>query len=543
MSGSHEETTTATAVVPAPSGEAVPTRGSVPAGPGEAVPAEATGGSAPTGADGGSVSAWADGGVVVAAASGGAVPAAPAGKAAPGAEPGAGESGADASGPVPESRFARLERFSWRPTSLAKGHRPVQQLDSYTRATLSRYVWAFFAGWVLPDLLQHFPSGDGGDIALRSMLLLASLAVCAATRSALLDALDRYLGRTEALNTPAAWRLLALTALTAGLYLVCLGTGTVDTQALVTAVMFFVNPVYAVLALRVPVPRFLLAVVGGTALLSAAALLADSEGTPSAVLAIIVPCSALLALVICRPSGWSLARTWDIEYARQEIEKAKEKVERAKETESRLAVAEERLRFGRDLHDVLGRNLATIALKSELAVQLARRDRTEDAAAQMAEVQEIAQRSQREVREVVRGYRGIDLGAELLGARSVLEAAGIDCATAAGDIQSLAPPVQAALAWVVREAATNVLRHGDARHCSITLATSRTGTSLTVENDGAPETPSPTRGGSGLAGLRERLASVDGTLEAGPTAPGRFRLAAHVPLPPVPDAAPGGNRP
>ncbi len=494
LSGSHEETTTVTAVAPAPGTAGVP------------APAGGHGPSAPAGE-----------------------PVAAAGR-----------------GAVPEPRFPRLERLSWRPRSLTKGHRPVQQLDHYTRATLSRYVWAFFAGWVLPELLQHFARGDNRDLALRSTLLLASLAVCVATRSALLDALDRYLGKTDALNARAAWRLLALTALTATLYLVCLGTGTIDTQALATAVMFFMHPVYAVLALRVPVPRFLLAVVGGTALLFGAALLADPEGTPSAVLAIIVPCSALLALSICRPSGWSLARTWDIEYARQEIEKAKEKVERAKETESRLAVAEERLRFGRDLHDVLGRNLATIALKSELAVRLARRERTEDAVAQMAEVQEIAQRSQREVREVVRGYRGIDLGAELIGARSVLEAAGIDCATAAGDLTSLAPPVQAALAWVVREAATNVLRHGDARHCSITLATSRTGTSLTIENDGAPESPSPTRGGSGLAGLRERLAPLGGTLEAGPLAPGRFRLAAHVPLPPVPGPTtapdPGGNR-
>ena len=83
--------------------------------------------------------------------------------------------------------------------------------------------------------------------------------------------------------------------------------------------------------------------------------------------------------------------------------------ERAREVETRLAVAEERLRFGRDLHDVLGRNLSVISLKSELAVQLARRGRPE-AVEQMIEVQRIAQESQREVRAVVRGYREADLG-------------------------------------------------------------------------------------------------------------------------------------
>lgn len=101
-------------------------------------------------------------------------------------------------------------------------------------------------------------------------------------------------------------------------------------------------------------------------------------------------------------------------------------LDRARELQAQLAVAEERLRFGRDLHDVMGRNLAVIALKSELAVQLARRERPE-AVDQMIEVQRIARESQREVRDVVRGYREADLAVELEGARGVLSAAGMDC--------------------------------------------------------------------------------------------------------------------
>ncbi|MEE1802916.1 histidine kinase [Streptomyces sp. JV176] len=253
---------------------------------------------------------------------------------------------------------------------------------------------------------------------------------------------------------------------------------------------------------------------------------------------------------------------------------------------TRLAVAEERLRFGRDMHDVMGRNLAVIALKSELAVQLAERGRPE-AMTQMTEVQRIARESQREVRDVVRGYREANLHTELEGARSVLEAAGIDCRidgieTIEGDMLNgarsgrggrgggqgkgggLPTGVQSALGWVVREATTNVLRHGDPRRCTVRLLeqplertsertselTSKKGGSggweavLIVENDGVPE-PDPAEGGaeadgsagqrskgSGLAGLRERLAAVDGTLEAGPTGSGGgFRLTARVPLP------------
>ncbi|MGB9996491.1 sensor histidine kinase [Streptomyces pseudogriseolus] len=204
-------------------------------------------------------------------------------------------------------------------------------------------------------------------------------------------------------------------------------------------------------------------------------------------------------------------------------------LDEARETRARLAVAEERLRFGRDLHDVMGRNLAVIALKSELAVQLARRERPE-AVEQMIEVQRIAQESQREVREVVRGYRRADLEAELHGARGVLRAAGIDCEVG-GETGGLPAEVQSALGWVVREATTNVLRHGDAKKCTVTVLRPEGRVVLTVRNDGAAAPHGSSRtGGTGLAGLRERLSAVGGTLDAGEAGDGEFRLVAEVPL-------------
>ena len=220
-------------------------------------------------------------------------------------------------------------------------------------------------------------------------------------------------------------------------------------------------------------------------------------------------------------------------------------LDEARETRARLAVAEERLRFGRDLHDVMGRNLAVIALKSELAMQLARRGRPE-AVEQMIEVQRIARESQREVREVVRGYREADLPTELAGAHSVLTAAGIDCEVS-GSATGLPAQVQSALGWVVREATTNVLRHGDAGRCAVTLRVADGRVTLTIENDGVPEGAADgvpdselTRGsglarGSGLVGLEERLTGVGGVLRAGPVGGGVFRLTAVVPVPlPVP---------
>ncbi|MFJ8210164.1 sensor histidine kinase [Streptomyces sp. NPDC096033] len=257
--------------------------------------------------------------------------------------------------------------------------------------------------------------------------------------------------------------------------------------------------------------------------------LVAAAGTAAAVAALGLPLNETVAYFVgvlltsiflvftCGFSGWLLRTVYELDHAR--------------ELQARLAVAEERLRFGRDLHDVMGRNLAVIALKSELAVQLARRERPE-AVDQMIEVQRIARESQREVRDVVRGYREADLAVELEGARGVLSAAGMDCrvefATAAGQLPA---EVQSALGWVVREATTNVLRHGDARSCLIRLTDREAAGTLTllVENDGVPEAPAGPPG-SGLAGLRERLAAVDGTLHAGPAGGGRFRLRAEIPL-------------
>lgn len=219
----------------------------------------------------------------------------------------------------------------------------------------------------------------------------------------------------------------------------------------------------------------------------------------------------------CRGFAWLCAVVWELDAAR--------------EAQSRLAVAEERLRFSRDLHDVMGRNLTTIALKSELAVQLARRGRPE-AAEQMAEVQKIAQESQREVRDVVRGYRTADLHAEAIGARAVLRAADVACEIDLGaEADRLPPPVQSVFGWVIREATTNVLRHSEAARCLIRLRQEDGRAVLELENDGVPAVPLPSQGaGTGLRGLRERLAAHDGELTVPAAEAGTFRMLATVPL-------------
>src|SRR5690606_25713432 len=142
------------------------------------------------------------------------------------------------------------------------------------------------------------------------------------------------------------------------------------------------------------------------------------------------------------------------------------------------------------------------------------------------EVRRLAQELLTDMREVVRGYRVTDLGAELLGARSVLSSAGIDCRItggwvgedgrydAIGSADQVGGPAQATLAWVVREGTTNVLRHTQATTCSIALSTAENGTiRLSMENDRAHD-EDPLVLGHGLLGLSERVAAAGGVLRA-----------------------------
>ncbi|MGW2919343.1 sensor histidine kinase [Streptomyces angustmyceticus] len=217
----------------------------------------------------------------------------------------------------------------------------------------------------------------------------------------------------------------------------------------------------------------------------------------------------------------------------------------ARQEVARLAANEERLRLARDLHDLLGHSLSLITLKSELAGRMLP-DRPDDAARQVADIERVSRQALVDVREAVTGYRRPRLAVELAGARAALGTAGIrisaDPALEDGEHRGLAADEEGALAWALREAVTNVVRHSGARHCELLLteeweADERRYLCLTVLDDGSGP-PRAQHDGNGLGGLRERLALAGGRLDTGPAPRGHgFALRAHVPL----GAAPAGS--
>jgi two-component system sensor histidine kinase DesK len=192
-----------------------------------------------------------------------------------------------------------------------------------------------------------------------------------------------------------------------------------------------------------------------------------------------------------------------------------------------LAVSEERLRLSRDLHDLLGHNLSVIALKGELARRLIERDEPAAAAEEMRDVESVARASLQDAREAVRGLRRGSLAAELGRAREALDAASIE-ATVRDDGQ-LPGQIEGILAFVVREATTNVIRHSKARRCEFAVRRAAETAELEVRDDGVGP-PDSRAEGSGLRGLGERLAEAGGTLEAGAAPGGGFRVLARIPL-------------
>ena len=207
---------------------------------------------------------------------------------------------------------------------------------------------------------------------------------------------------------------------------------------------------------------------------------------------------------------------------------------RARHELAQAAVQRERSRIARDLHDVLGYSLTAVALKGELAERLLEpapaRARTE-----LATLADSVGQAMVELDSIVGDRVELRFAAELDAAGQVLESAGIQTTArvAPGDLPAA---VEGALATVLRETVTNVLRHSRARTCEITLAETDGGVRLRVVNDGADRTadgsPAPEQAGSGLGNLAQR---TGGRLTAGLRPGNEFEVVAEFLLDGVPD--------
>lgn len=198
--------------------------------------------------------------------------------------------------------------------------------------------------------------------------------------------------------------------------------------------------------------------------------------------------------------------------------------EAGQEAEAQLTTAHERLRMSRVLHDVLGHRLGIIALKAELAADLAATDPVRSAQ-ESREVRELAAATLVEARQAVRGESAVDVQTQLSSAELVLTSAGIDTMIEV-DVSQVPVAYRELLATVIREAVTNMLRHSDARTASFTFPGIGACPTLVIVNDGRrPDVPDTDRaGGTGLASLAARSAAAGARLTATATAADTFEV-------------------
>ena len=178
--------------------------------------------------------------------------------------------------------------------------------------------------------------------------------------------------------------------------------------------------------------------------------------------------------------------------------------ERRTAAERELALVSQREALGRDVHDILGHSLTVLTLKAEVARRLIERDPAA-ASRELDEVITLARGALADVRSTVTRLRSPDLASQMEATRTALSAARIRV-DVTGSAQDIPERQRALMAWALREATTNIVRHSQAATVTVHLEPGL----LRVSDDGvglAGDKP-----GNGLAGLRARCEQEDGSL-------------------------------
>ena len=192
-------------------------------------------------------------------------------------------------------------------------------------------------------------------------------------------------------------------------------------------------------------------------------------------------------------------------------------------------------RIERDLHDGAQARLVSLSMRIGLAKRAFDRD-PQTAWQLLDEAQEHAQEALAELRHVVRGiHPPILTDRGLAGAvRALAASSGLEVTVRADDFDEgpRAPAaVEAAAYFVVAETLTNAAKHSGSPWAEVWLTRTRTGVRVVVrdEGKGGAEMTAGDVGGTGLPGMRRRVAALDGTFTVTSPAGGPTMIEAELP--------------
>ena len=224
----------------------------------------------------------------------------------------------------------------------------------------------------------------------------------------------------------------------------------------------------------------------------------------------------------------------DIEEHRKAEQAARERdVARARAAELRRiieAADAARARLERDLHDGAQQQLVNLALR--LRIARAKLPGEPDAAARLLDdAIELTAAATTELRELAAGihpailtHRGLGPAVERLASRIPVKVAVRE--TPEGRLPA---PVEASVYFVVSEALTNVAKHADASSAAVRISAGDRVLTVEVADDGAGG--ADMRGGTGLSGLADRVAALDGELTVTSVPGAGTTVHAEIPLP------------
>jgi signal transduction histidine kinase len=262
-------------------------------------------------------------------------------------------------------------------------------------------------------------------------------------------------------------------------------------------------------------------------LLPAWVLMRGQERPALATLALFVIQVALDATIVSRRTGHALSE----QIAQVELE------------ESKRAVLEERTRIAREMHDIVAHHMSLIAVQAETAPYRLDdlSDRAKEEFAAMSAISRQALNDVRRLLGVLRSDRPAERDPQpQLGDVPTL----VEAARRAGASVELSMPANGtALAShavglcayrIVQEALSNAGRHAPGAPVHVVVERDVGGLRLDVVNGpsvlAADAQAKNARPGHGIAGMRERVAILGGSISAGPNAVGGFAVSAVLPL-------------
>lgn len=219
----------------------------------------------------------------------------------------------------------------------------------------------------------------------------------------------------------------------------------------------------------------------------------------------------------------------------------------ASERDLTAAVRAERERAMLDMHDALGRGLATVLLQLQRAEDLARAGGLP--LGPLRDARETAESLLHEGRRAAWGWKDVSDALPLEEAiRLELEwtqaVAGVKATLRTfGDRQPVHPGVATQLIRIVKECLTNVAQHADATSVRVGLVYLADGLAAVVEDDGRGfDLADHASAGMGLSGLVARATLVGGRVQLESTPGWGTRIRADLPYRPAPDDVAPGQR-